>query len=787
MSEGRSSKTIGLILLAAGVLTFEITLTRIFAIQQFHHFAFVVISLAVMGFSASGVILSLRKNPLPLTLVSIGFATAIGISYLTINYLPFDSYSISLDPKQIWILLLYFTATGAPFLLAGLAIGASLSESGTEAFRPYAANFFGSALGCLVAITSISLIGGETTIVISVVLGLLSAAAFSSNRVIRLALIGTTIILALSSTYLMSRLRINLSPYKPLSIARLFPDAKEALTEWSVSSRLDVIETNSVHVFPGLSLNVIGIPPEQIGFFIDGDGPIPVTKLAPDNPLASDLAVNMPSGLAQVLRPNAEMLILQPGGGLEVLSALASGVDSITIASDEPLILEALQGPYQEYSFGLLEDTRVSISPRTSRGSLATSHTKFDIILFALTDSFRPITSGAFSLTENYILTVESLTQALESLKGDGLLMLSRWLGTPPSESARAWATLLAALAEIGVTDPNSNLIAYRDMRTATMVASLEGFNPEELALTRGFLSQNSYDPIHLPDLQLEELNLYNRLPVDNYYSLFRDLLNDPASTEESYEFNLQPPTDNSPFFYHFFRWSQTPDVLDELGVRWQPFGGSGYLVLLLLLGLMILLALPLGITPLLVVIRRDKVKRPGAGFSLYFGFLGAGYLLIEIPLIQQFTLILDRPANAFAVVLFSMLLSSGLGSLFVKRISLRKMLPILIGYLALLISFSPTIVATSLGWSASLRVLLTFLLISPAGFLMGIPFASGLRQLERIAPGVIPWAWAVNGAISGIAGVLAAMITLDLGLRATMILGALTYVGAYISSSKFK
>ncbi len=141
MPEERSSKTTGLILLATGVLTFEITLTRIFAIQQFHHFAFVVISLAVMGFSASGVILSLRKKPLSLSLVSLGFATSIGISYLTINYLPFDSYSISLDPKQIWILLLYFAATGAPFLLAGLAIGASLSESGVDAFRPYAANF----------------------------------------------------------------------------------------------------------------------------------------------------------------------------------------------------------------------------------------------------------------------------------------------------------------------------------------------------------------------------------------------------------------------------------------------------------------------------------------------------------------------------------------------------------------------------------------------------------------------------------------------------------------------
>jgi hypothetical protein len=778
-----SPKILGLILLSAGVLIFEITLTRLFAIQQFHHFAFVVISLAVMGFAASGVILSLRSKSISLLNLSFGFSVTVFLSFITINYLPFDSYSIASDPKQVLILLLYFSASGLPFLFAGLLIGACLSESGTEAYKPYAANFVGSALGCLLALILVSYLGGESTILLSGLLGLLSGAFFSQQRRTTFTYVGAALLLIPAVLLMRPHLEINLSPYKPLSITRLFPDADESFSQWSSSSRLDVIETNSVHVFPGLSLNFVGNPPGQIGFFIDGDGPIPVTNLSPKDPLAYELATRMPSGVAHALRPRSRMLLLQPGGGLETIFALASGVESITIATDEPLLVEALQGPYQQFSANLLADSRVSISHRSSRGSLAITSADFDIIQFALTDSYRPITSGAFSLGENYILTVESLKQAYSKLDGDGLLVISRWLGTPPSESSRAWATLVSALRQSGVADPASYLVAFRDMRTGTMIASAQEFTDEDLALVRAFLDKNSYDPIHLPDLKLEELNRHNQLPEDKYYALFQDLLRNPTTAFQSYQFNLRPPRDDRPFFYHFFRWSQTPDVLTELGSRWLPFGGSGYLVLLVLLGLMLVLAIPVTILPFLIARRKDQVRRQGGRIGLYFGFLGAGYLLIEIPLIQQFTLLLDRPTLAFAVVLFSMLLSSGIGSWISSKVILRKVFPILIGYLVLLIASTPGLVAVALGWSLLARIVVVFSLLAPAGFMMGIPFAAGLAELEKFASGAIPWAWAINGAISGIAGVLAAMISLDLGLRITLFVGVLAYVGAYFSA----
>jgi hypothetical protein len=248
----------------------------------------------------------------------------------------------------------------------------------------------------------------------------------------------------------------------------------------------------------------------------------------------------------------------------------------------------------------------------------------------------------------------------------------------------------------------------------------------------------------------------------------------------------LRPPTDDNPFFYHFFRWRQTPDVIAELGVRWQPFGGSGYLVLLALLVLMVILAVPLAILPMVLLTRKEKTERPGREFAIYFGLLGVGYLLIEIPLIQKFTLLLDRPAFAFAIVLFAMLLTSGIGSLYSRRIPLRRVLLILVGYICVLTLVSPKIIDVALPWSMIARALLTLALVAPAGFMMGIPFAAGLRELEFRGAGMIPWAWSINGAISGISGVLAAMITLDLGLRATMLIGACTYLGAFLCSSNF-
>lgn len=783
MRRPKSLNPLGLALLSAAVLVFEISLTRLFAIQQFYHFAFMVVSLAVMGFAGSGLLLTLIPKPPRLTQLSILFSLSVVIAYLVINFLPFDSYSIAWDGKQAWILLLYFASAGLPFLCAGWAIGAALTQAGTAAHLPYAANLIGSALGCLLALIAIDLFGGERAVLLSVLLGLLSGFLFLQRvrEVCLLAPLAMFTILGLMS--FPPQLGLRLSPYKPLVIAQLAPDAKHAISLWSASSRVDVVETSSVHVLPGLSLNAAIDPPLQTAVFIDGEGPTPISALAPDNPSAQKIAKHMPASLAYRLRPGAHTLILQPGGGLEAIIALASDAGRITLPVDEPLLHELLVGEYHDFSQKLIDHPKVILSERSSRGTLELPGQSYDLVVFSLSDGFRPVTSGAFSLSENYLLTEQAFLHAFDLLSQDGLLVITRWLGTPPSESARAWALLLSALQSAGISDPEAHLIAYRGMRTASMIACRRPIALEEYHMAQAFLEENAFDPIFFPGLDASQFNRFNQLPEDLYAEIFLNLLRDPHETLSSYRFNLHPPSDDRPFFFHFFRWKQIPEVLAMLGRIWQPFGGSGYLVLLALLALMALLALPLGLAPLLLFRRRRSSFRLDRKMPAYFAFLGAGYLMVEIPLIHKMTLLLDRPAPALAAVLFGMLLSSGLGSYFSPKIRLRASLGVLVGLLIALNISLDYALSFAMPYNAVTRFAFAALLVAPPGFLMGIPFASGLRELERGAPGTIPWAWAINGAISGVIGVIAAIVALDWGLRAALGVGTLAYLGALLTA----
>lgn len=773
--------TLGIGLISAGMLTFEVGLTRLFAIQQFHHFAFVVVSLAVMGFAASGLLLSLRQRPAPLPLLTFAFTLSIAISYLLINYLPFDSYSIAWDFDQVWILLLYFSVAGMPFLFSGWVVGACMAAAGAEAHRPYAANLAGSACGVPLTLLTISFFGEESAITLAISLGLLATIAYSVDKKIQvlLAMVSLLIVFGFS---IPPFLELRLSPYKPLSITAHAPDAQITVSTSSAAARLDIVESDSIHILPGLSLNAPILPPLQAGLFIDGDGPVPINALSPESTQAEDIAAHMPSALAYDLRPDTHVLILTPGAGLDLVVALASNTRAVTTAIDEPLVRDVLKNEYAGFSQQLLFHPRLSVYSGTSRSILRKADRRYDVIYYALSQGFRPVTSGAFSLSENYDFTTESFRDAYQRLTENGLLVITRWLGTPASESARAWSTLLGALREQDSDDLPKRLIAYRGMRTATIIAARKPFLQAELESVRSFLERNGFDPIYLPDLQPWELNRFNHLPEDIYYEIYLALLESPQITIKEYEFNLQPATDDRPFFYHFFRWRQTPEVLASLGMTWQPFGGSGYLVLLALLALMLVLALPMIILPAWITRRRKLRHTLSANRAmLYFACLGAGYLLVEIPLIQRLALPLERPAFALAITLFTLLLSSGLGSFLSPRFLLHRSLIVLVGVLILTNIALPIIIPFSLTWPLGVRVILFVAALIPCGLLMGIPFASGLRILHESSPGSTPWAWAVNGAISGLSGVGAAMISLDAGFSVTFYVGVMAYFGAWL------
>ena len=775
----------GLVLISASMLCFEISLTRIFAMQQFYHFAFVVVSLAVLAIAASGTMLALRPGRTSLGLLAFVYALSIALSYLTINFIPFDSYSIAWDRRQAVILVIYFLAAGAPFLFAGWVVGACLASAGRQAHLPYAANLGGSGLGCVLALAALAYVGEEGALALSVSLGLIAAAILTKRRITRAALLALTALSFAAVVRFPDALGLRLSPYKPLATARLLPDANTTISLHSASARLDAVESRAIHTFPGLSLNAMVSLPEQTALYIDGEGPLPITALDSASGDAIALAAHMPSSLAYLLRPQADTLILDPGAWLEAIIALASGAGHVTLSDPEPLISEVMGGAYKQLSQQLIDNPRLEVLPRSDRGTLNASSERFDVIQFALSDTYRPVTSGAFSLGEDYTLTVEALRDAHALTASDGLIVITRWLSTPPSESARAWATLLAALEAQGVDDPGRCLIAFRGMRTATMIASRRPFTASELQITRSFLTDNGFDPIHLPDLDPAELNRFNRLPTDNYYELFQALLADREAAIAAYNFNLQPPSDNRPFFFHYFRWRQTSEVLAALGLTWQPFGGSGYFVLLALLGLMLALAIPLAVVPWAILRRRSQAEHAGVRSIAYFAFLGGGYLLIEIPLISKLTLLLDRPALSLATVLFTLLLASGVGSLLSPRLRLRRVLLALVAAVILSILLLPVVTQAAISWSLPARLLIAVIILSPLGLLMGVPFAAGLRHLEARTPGLIPLAWAVNGAVSGIAGVIAVMVALDWGYSSAHLLAAAIYLGAWATAPR--
>lgn len=808
-------------LLSAAMLLLELALLRLFAVQQFYHFAFMAISLALLGAGASGSILSVQArrrsgafqaaSAAP-AWFSLGFAASTFLAFLIINTLPFDSFSIAWDGRQVFFLALYFLAAALPFIFAGLVTGRELmvAGQGDRSHLVYGANLVGSAAGSLGSLPALALFGGEGTTMFAAALGAVAGLLFvassyggSSSPIAKprepgglRTMTAALFVIALGGL-LLAILRpdfmtLQLSPYKSLSVLSQSLDARHTLTRWSASARVDVVESDTIHVMPGLSLLAEAPLPQQAGLFLDGDSMMPINNLSPDSEQAVELSDAMPQGLAYRLRPGARTLVLEAGAGLDVLLALAGGAEQVTAVDDNGLVLETVREDYGQFANNLYGDPRVTVLEQSGRvfarrAAQVAGTGEFDVIVAALTDPHRPVTSGAYSLTENYTYTVEAFRDYLSALDGDGLLVITRWLQTPPSESGRTFAMLAKALRDQG-RDPARHVIAYRTMRTMTFLASPRPFTDDEIEATRAFLQDRNFDAVIFPGISQDDLNRYNLLPAPAYHALFRDILLAPQATFEDYRFDIRPATDDRPFFFHFFKWRQTPEIFATLGLTWQPFGGSGYFVLVALLLLVALASALLIFGPLLWRGGRQGERRRAPlrfwrlRVFLYFAGLGLGFLFVEVPLAQRFILVLDEPVTALAVVLFAVLLFSGLGSLTVRRWRLSWALGALVLAVALYPFLLEALAGLALRAPDAGRVLLSIVAIAPLGYLMGLPFAGGLRLVERHDPGLVPWAWAINGSFSVISAVLAVMVALSAGFSAVLWLGAGAYAVAWLA-----
>lgn len=749
---------LGLAAVSAATLAYEIVLTRLFSIAHGYHFAFLAVSLGLLGFGASGTALALAPRAargLSLRLLSLGGSLSLVGGYLVANRVPFDPYRIAAERSQLWLLAGYLLALAAPFFLVGLVQGLALTAWPERAGRLYAAALAGSGVGCLVALGALSVMSGPRAVVLAALVAACGAVAFGGRLLGAAAVAALGLLLWLAPGWL----DLRLSPYKPLSQLLTHPDARVVRTESSALSRIDVVESRTVRSAPGLSLAYEGPLPRQLGVVVDGDTTLALTSRGSVTPAFLEA---LPTSLPYRLRPRPRVLVLEPGGGLDVLLALEKGARSVVAVEDNPSLAELVE---------LYDDPRVRLVEASPRAYLARTRERFDVVQISLSENFRAVTAGAFSLTETYLLTEEAFRALLDRLAPDGLLVVHRWLQLPPTEELRAAALVVAARPGIG-------LVALRSFSTMLIVAKREPFSGRELRAIRSFAGANRFDLVHVPGLTRPEANRFNVLRNDRYFAAFQGLLADPAGFADRYEYDVAPPTDDRPFFFHFFKWEQTPDVLRLLGKTWQPFGGAGYLIVLALLVLVSALALALVAVPVAVVLRRGA-RAGWLSPTVYFGGLGLGFLLVEIALVQRFILVLEQPAYALAVVLFALLLFSGLGSAISGGLPWRGALAVLVVaivvYPGLLSEAFPALLGEGLG----VRVLVALVLLAPLGLLMGVPFPRGLGALGRTGRDWLPLAWGVNGFTSVIGAVLAAVLALSFGFDAVFLAGALAYLTA--------
>jgi hypothetical protein len=769
----------GMGLLSAATLLSQVALTRVFSIAQFYHFAFLVVSLALLGFGASGSLLSLYPRLRKQAFVpwyALGFALSTLLAYLLINHLPFDSYSIAWDRNQVFLLIGNLLGLAAPFAFAGALVGVLLTQRADQAGRIYGANLLGSAAGAVSGPLVIGWLGCERAVLLCAVLGTAAGLILSTGGLpARIALAGLIASVVLLIVF-PSPFEIQLSPYKRLSQFMLNPDTKILASRQNAYARLDVVDSPTIHSAQGLSMSYTGELPPQIGLLIDGDNLLPVSdaRRTPDA-----LGRALPVAVAYTMRPMSETLVLGSGGGTDAWAALANGAKHVTVVEPNQLVYDALTGDLRAWA-GLADNPRVTLLYDEIRTFTRRTETHYDVVQLSLVDNYRPVSSGAFTLTENYTLTVEAFKSYLNLCGQNGILVLSRWLQSPPSESLRTLGLIVEALDN---RPPLKHIVAFRSFQTITFIVKPTPFLPEETTALLEAIDRLHYDLVLAPWIPPDMVNKYARLetPIDHDLSLKLVTAPDRSAFYAAYEFEISPPTDDHPFFFHFFRWEQTPRVIENLGRRWQPFGGSGYLVLIALLFFVMLATAIFVIMP--IGLRghfRQVLRRTGTGRAIrtlgYFAVIGLAYLLVEVALIQRFILVLSHPTVALATVIGSLLLFSGVGSLASHRLSGRYVMLALACLLAIYPWFTGLFTPLLLPIPLILRVIAAMLLIAPVGFLMGVPFARGINALRDVSD-LIPWAWAVNGSASVISAVVATMLSLWLGFTPVLLIGGGLYL----------
>ena len=777
--------------LSAAALGYEILLTRLFSIVQWHHFAFLVISVALLGFGASGTFLLVlgerirtRIEPF-LALTALGFGLAAPVSFVIAERVPFNVLDAPWSPGSFGWLLVIELVLAVPFFFAATGIGRALMVFRSRLSGVYAADLAGAGVGAAASVGVLYLVPAERALDLVCALGALAGALAvwsprSRGRRALLLLCGAVVVLA--GFGVTGELRI--SPFKPLPQALRVKGAELVETRSGPLGMVSAVENREVpfRSAPGLSL-LAGAPvPEQVALFVDADGPIPIVRHdATSAPPAylEDLTSALPYRLVKKPR----VLVLGAGGGSAVLQALGAGARTVDAVELQPHVVDLVRTRYRDFSGGVYEHPAVGARVADPRAFVEASDGEFDIIqIVALGASI----AGLHALESRRVLTVEAVRAVLARLSIGGVAAFTVRTRLPPRDGVRLLATVLDAMEAESVPQPGEHIAWIRGWSTTTLVVGRSPLSAPRIEAVRAFAGARAFDLIHVPGMKPGEANRFNVLDRPYFHEAAQHLLGGRRETFVSgYKFDIRPATDDRPYFSSFFRWSHAPEIF---GLSRQGGIGLldvGYLALPAALVQAVVASAALILLPLLGLRRELGGARRWTALAGFF-CIGLAFLLIEIAFIGRFTVLLSHPVHALVVVLAAFLLFAGAGSYLSTRRggeSASITVPV-IGIAAVATTYavmSPNLISALIGANSATKIAAAFVLIAPLATLMGMPFPRALMRLNTVAPTLLPWAWGINGCASVIGAVLATLVAIHLGHTVVILAGVALYILAAV------
>jgi spermidine synthase len=763
---------LGLGLTSFAALLLELSLTRLFSVVLFYHFAFLAISIALLGLGAGGVFAYVLKPRLArLSTRRLGSSVCAANSAVVVVVLEIVLHvpvALAVTWKNARNLSVLYLAAAVPFFLTGVVFSVVFSRETWRAPRLYGADLMGGALACVAVVPLLNWLGGPNTILVAAMVmaaaGAIWADELSMRKIAVVLMVALAVLIAANHA----------NRFLDIVYAKgMFRDpAWVEFNRWNALSRVEVDRQG-----------------QGKAIVIDADASTYI--------MSCDLAhwhdsgweralMSAPPALANVLRPHGEFAIIGPGGGVDVLRAVANGSPNVTGIEINPIIANTImRGRYADYSQHLYERPEVHLHVTDGRSYLRSTPEQFDVVQMTLVDTWASTAAGAFALSENNLYTVEAFREYFEHLKQDGLIAITRWEFREPREALRVVSVAMQALHNLGVNNPANNFIVAsqgplnEDGIPVAVLAKKTAFTADELAAVQAHLQRYP---------QLSALYLPNSSSGATDEDPFVKLItgNDLQGFARSYAFNVAPVTDNSPFFFFTLKPAQILAQQGRHGIDWKV--NLGVIILLVVLAVSIAAVAAFLILPLAF---------SSSGHSpiplFYFVAVGLGYILVEIALIQRFVLFLGHPTYALTVVIFLLMLSSGAGSLASRRWlhrTERAWIPLSLAILGVAaeVVILPHALAAWVGLNFFARLVISAGLLTPLGFVMGMPFPTGLRVISSLdantesqSSNAVEWAWALNAAASVLGSVSAIMIAIEFGLTVTLACGALAYLVALL------